>query len=102
MAALNWQTLKERQDRMRVAMLHRIVHNLVDIPRENHLTEQSHNYDTRGAHVKFHIPQFRLNVYRNSFFPSAIALWNPLDRDITAVTDPGVFRAGLEAVRLAA
>ena len=85
---------------MRVVMLHKIVNNLVDIAQADHLLPTEHQYITRGAHIKFQLPRTRLNVFQNSFFPSAIAMWNNLPASTTAVTDPEAFRAGLEAVRL--
>ena len=99
-ASLGWLSLHERRARIRVAMLHRIVHDLVDIDKVKHLTIAQHQYNTRGAHLKFLVPRTRLNVYENSFFPSSINMWNQISAGLTAAGDPEVFRAGLGAVQL--
>ena len=81
-------------------MLHRIVHDLVDIDKVKYLTIAQQQYNTRGAHLKFLVPRTRLNVYENSFFPSAINMWNQISAGLTAAWNPEVLRAGLRAVQL--
>ena len=99
-SALKWQTLEERRAHMRMHMFHKIVNSAVDINHAIYLTPMQHDYNTRGAHIKYHYPQTRLHVYSNSFFPASIALWNNIDAGITAAADSEVFRDRLAGVRL--
>jgi hypothetical protein len=73
---LQWQTLQCRRETAQVIMMHRIVYHLVDIPAEQHLNQSS--LRTRGHHLRFLVPHTRTTVYRTSFFPQAIRLWNQL------------------------
>ena len=100
LTALNWQSLQERRAHMRLHMLHNIIHGAVDIPAMAYLTPMSHSYDTRGAHIKYHLPHARLNVYKNSFFPACISMWNRLPSSVSEATSAEVFRGRLAAVVL--
>jgi hypothetical protein len=73
---LQWQTLQSRRAYAQTVMMYRIVYNLVDIPAEHHLNRTS--LRTRGHSLRFLVPHTRTTVYRTSFFPQAIRLWNQL------------------------
>ena len=73
---LQWQSLQTRRERTQVVMLYRIVYRLVDIPAESYLHPAS--LRTRGHTLRFLVPHTRTTVYKTSFFPQAIRLWNKL------------------------
>ena len=73
---LKWQSLQARRDRAQVTMLYRIVYRLVDIPPEAYLRTASRR--TRGHSLRFLVPHAKTAVYKDSFFPHAIRLWNAL------------------------
>ena len=73
---LQWQSLQTRRERTQVVMLYRIVYRLVDIPAESYL--QPASLWTRGHTLRFLVPHTRTTVYKTSFFPQAIRLWNKL------------------------
>ena len=99
-AHLQWQSLQERRAKMRLHTFYNIVNGNIDIPADAYITPAQHQHNTRGAHLKFHLPQTRLHVYQNSFFPASIALWNQLPPTITEAASIEVFRARLGAVNL--
>ena len=85
---------------MRLRTFYNIINGNIDIPTAPYLTPVTHDHDTRGAHIKYHLPITRVHVYSNSFFPASITLWNPLPQTITKAASVEVFRARLGAVNL--
>ena len=73
---LHCQTLQSRRVYAQTVIMYRIMYNLVDIPAEHHLNRTS--LRTRGHSLRFLVPHTRTTVYRTSFFPQAICLWNQL------------------------
>ena len=73
---LKWPTLEERRAQAKVAMMYRIMNDLLDIPKQ-HLIPAGH-VRTRGHNKKLSIPQTRTKTMLHSFFPDSIRLWNKL------------------------
>jgi hypothetical protein len=91
---LNWTPLEIRRNNARLVMMYRIVYELVDIPSAPHL-QKSSLYGTRGHSIKFLVPHSRTSVYRNSYFPQAIRLWNNLPGQLVVAVSLDSFKAQL-------
>ena len=57
-------------------MFFKILNNLVELPLPNYITP--HVSITRGHESKFSILYTRIDVYKYSFFPATIPIWNNL------------------------
>lgn len=96
-ANLGWQPLAERRSNAKLVMVYRITHFLIDIQPETffHPTTTS----TRGNCSRFLLPFCRTDVYKYSFFPSAIRLWNQHPSPGTIADSVEAFKRGLSAQR---
>ena len=77
--ALNWKTLQERIAQCKVIMFYRVVHKWIAVPTTNLQPVIS---TVRGHNERFLIPFARTQVYRHSFFPDTIRIWNGLPQHI--------------------
>ena len=94
-AKLHLEPLQHRREVSKATMMYKIMNGLVDMPIRQGVIQQV-SRSTRGHQLKLQIPHARTNVYKYSFFPSAIRLWNTLDQaSITAPTVPA-FKSSLE------
>jgi len=75
---LDWPTLQERRDQMKMIMMYKIVHGLVFIQHNLPLTPSNLNNISRGHSNRFIQPSTRVDSYKHSFFPSTIRMWNRL------------------------
>ena len=91
-ANLQWPSLQQRRQDAKVSMIYRIHHNLVDIP-TTHLRTTA--LSTRGHPLKFFVPYTRTDIYKASFFPSGIRLWNQLPASVVAAATLESFKASL-------
>ena len=71
---LSWPTLEERRRQYRLAVMHGILHNQVDIHWQSFLTKTSSC--TRGHSCRLFLPFCKNNVYASSFFPRTSENWN--------------------------
>jgi hypothetical protein len=78
--ATNIAVLEAAMLNAKLVTMYRVAHNLVGIPAEKFLTPM-----TRGTKQKYPLSYCRTNVYRLSFFPSAVRLWNKLPVQLTEV-----------------
>ena len=60
----------------RVTIMYWIVHNLVDIPVSDHLTQAPTSRRTGG--FKFHAPYTHTLGYQHAFFTDSVGMWNNL------------------------
>ena len=82
MQKLNWPTLKQRRNESKLVMMYKIIHGYVHIQSTLPLVQSFTNGVTRGHHNKYLQPATRTDVYKYSFFPSAIKLWNTLPEEL--------------------
>ena len=78
---LNWRSLAHRRSDTRLIMLYKINYSLVAITKTDRLIpplRQSRNIHS----LSFQIPQCRLQVRQQSFFPRTIKLWNSIPMNI--------------------
>ena len=92
---LQWPTLQERRCTAKVIMIYRISYCLVDIPAAAHLHPSG--LSTRGHTLRYLVPYCRTDVYRCSFFPTGIRLWNQLPEAIATAPTLESFKARLAA-----
>lgn len=94
---LQWTSLEERRARNKAIMMYRIVHGLVAIPTtELHPTMTS----ARGHTNRFLIPYARTLLYKHSFFPDSIRIWNNLPQRAVDSTSLDEFRQEVLACSL--
>ena len=55
---------------------------------------------TRKASIKYHVIKARLNVYKNSFLPFTVTLWNSLPANLVEETDSIKFKDKLTNYQL--
>ena len=81
---LRWNSLHSRRDTLRLQMMYKITHHIIDLKLPNYI-----NYNpgiTRGHDYKLTVPFTRIDPYKFSFFPATIALWNKLPTEIVNAT----------------
>ena len=69
---LDQPTLQQRRQHSKIIMLYRIRHQLANIPATTYITPATRNTQ------HYILPYARTNVFKSSFFPSTIKLWNNL------------------------
>ena len=85
-AQLQLEPLHHRRAINKVTTVYKIVNRHVEMSTQPGRIQQM-SRSTRGHQLKLHVPHARTDVYKYSFFPSAIRLWNTLDQaSITAPT----------------
>jgi len=71
---LNWPSLQLRREQSSLIIFFKIIHNLVNIP---HNFSRMPPYSTRYPNKFIHLYS-RTELFKNSFFPRVIRLWNYL------------------------
>ena len=93
-ANLGWSSFQQRRTEARLEMMYRITHALVDIPVAQYL-HQATVMHIRGHSQRYMLPFCRTDVYRHSFFPARIRLWNQLPEHVATAQTLESFKAGL-------
>ena len=93
---LQWSSLEERRAQAKADMMYRIVNGLVDIP----ISLFSPTLTMRGHTQKYLIPFARIDIYRHSFFPDGIRLWNALPQHVVDSTSLESFRGQVQSIQL--
>ena len=86
---LRWNSLHGRRDTLRLQMMYKITHHIIDLKLPNYI-----NYNpgiTRGHDYKLTVPFTRIDPYKFSFFPATIALLNKLPTEIVNATSTDSF-----------
>ena len=96
---LQWPLLEQRRSEARLSMLHRIVHEKVDIPIAELLTRATR--PSRRSHDhQFQRIACRKDCYKYSFVPRTVIQWNNLGSDIVDLNDPKQFKTELQQLDL--
>jgi hypothetical protein len=90
---LKWPILQQRTTNTKLFMMYRIVHHLIAIPLQMYPT-----LATRGHDQKFQIPFSRIQSHQNSYFPSAIGIWNNFPAVLISVPTLEAFKVELAHV----
>jgi hypothetical protein len=86
---LQWSSLEERQARFKAEMMYRIVNALVAIPpSELHPT----SFAAKGHTNKLMVPYARTLIYKQSFFPDGIRIWDSLPQRAIDSASVDMFR----------
>ena len=89
---LQWPTLAERRARIKATMMYRIVNGLVATPpTELHASTTT----ARGHTARFIVLYARTQLYRHSFFPDTIRIWNGLPQPLVESTSLETFKQGV-------
>ena len=84
-------TLQQRRRHSKIIMLYRIRHQLANIPTTTYITPATRNTQ------HYNLPYARANVFKSSFFPSTIKLWNNLQPAIINSTTIPQLRQALQS-----
>ena len=93
---LGWQSLQQRRSDIKLAMVYRITHGLVDIPASAYFHPVTSS--TRGHSLRYFQQYCRTKVYLHSFFHSGIRLWNQLLESIVTSETLEDFKRGLASL----
>jgi hypothetical protein len=90
---LGWETLQDRRTAHRLTLMYKIRNGQIDVNMEDRL--QINHRSTRGHDQKFREPSVRLDVYKFSYFPDTIKLWNKLPAFIIQANTPSTFKSAV-------
>ena len=96
LSELGWNPLQTRRDYIKLVYMYKIIHNMCPqylkalVP-----TQVSHQYQLRNTN-NIAIPFGRTQLYRNSFIPSTITLWNNTDPYIKCSNSLVAFKCHLK------
>ena len=83
--------LLRNYEHSKIIMLYRIRHQLANVPTTNYITPATRNTQ------HYNLPYARTEVYKSSFFPSTIKLWNNLQPAIINSTTIPQLRQALQS-----
>ena len=87
---LQWQTLHQRRAHNKVITIYRILNKLTAIPSDLLIKT---NTISRAHSLSLQIPHTRTDIYKSSFFPSAIRLWNKLTENVVTADTLDSFKS---------
>ena len=88
---LDLPTLQQRRQHSKIIMLYRITHQLASIPTATYIASSTRNTQ------QYILPYARTHVFKTSFFPSNIKIWNDLQPVITNSTTIPQHRQALQS-----
>ena len=88
---LDLPSLQQRRRHSKIIMLYRIRHQLANVPTTTYITPATRNTQ------HYNLPYARTEVYKSSFFPSTIKLWNNLQPAIINSTTIPQLRQALQS-----
>ena len=92
---LQLENLKQRREADKTTMLFKIINGMVDITAPPGTMEPAYR-STRGHQKKYQIPRCNTDVYKFSFFPSAIRCWNNLPPETVDIPSLPAFKRAVE------
>jgi len=92
---LNWPTLYDRRNKLKLMMMYKIVNGLTYVQRNLPLMYSNLDSSFRGHTYKFTQPATRIDCYKFSFFPSTIRLWNSLSSSVVRAGSLNQFKNNL-------
>jgi hypothetical protein len=94
---LNCETLETRRTKHQLTMLYRIVNKLVDIDANKYLTPRRKM--PRHPHGSGFLPVTHTSdIFKYSFFPRSIPLWNDLPASVAEAPSLASFKSGLSSL----
>ena len=92
---LDLDTLKLRRTAAKATTMYKVVNGLVEATPERE-TFIPAGRNLRGHNQKFRTPYCQTEIMKNTFYPSAISLWNSLPQDAISADSPEAFRSSVE------
>ena len=91
---LGWVPLELRRQNCQMTLMYKIVNNLIDVPADQFLVP---SYSRTRANHNHKFRQFptRTNIFKNSFFPKAVPIWNSLPSIVVEAPDLASFKREL-------
>ena len=89
LTTLKWNSLNYRRNMLRLQMMYKIIHHIVDLTLPECIT--FNRGITRGHEYKLTLPFTRIDTYKFSFFPSTAILWNNLQPETVEASSITVF-----------
>ena len=90
--SLGWESLQMRRLKIRIILLFKIIHDLIDIQADQ---LNSSNARTRGHNMRYRQISARQHYYRYSFLSHTIEHWNNLPLDLFKLKDLDTFKTAL-------
>ena len=87
--SLNLESLQDRRLKSKVVIIHKTLNHNLQIQKQN-LIKYSERHKDKGT---FLVPYARTNLYKYSFFPSAIRAWNGLPELARKTSDLAEFKS---------
>jgi hypothetical protein len=94
-------TLQDRRLNQRLATMHKIIYNNIELTLTDHLefnTRETSTSSTRNHNpLTLKIPSSKTNCHQKSFFPNTARDWNKLSYSTTSIADSATFHKALTA-----
>ena len=95
--SLYWESLQSRGTEIQLTMIFKIINNLIDITSSPYLTPSRTR--TRAAHTKKMLQHHnRTDIFKCSFIPRTIPVWNYLPASVAEAPDLVSFKRGLSTL----
>ena len=91
LSELEWPTLQQRRENVRLCMMYKIHNDLAHLPAQEYIMQATATQATRNSQLHsymYQVPYSRTESHRQSFFPRTVRNWNALPRN--TVTAPSV------------
>ena len=102
--SLDFPQLQDRRRANRLVMMHKIIHNNVDLPLEGHLcfNKRDQNATSTRNHnpLSLSVPFSRTNCFQKTFFPNTARDWNTLPYSLISIKDSKTFKHKLNNSKL--
>ena len=96
---LQWDSLSLRRSRAQLTMLYKILYKHVDIDPTLYLSPASSR--TRSQHsYKFRQIHANTDIFKFSFFPRVVPLWNSLPASVAEAPSLGIFKRGVSTMSM--
>jgi hypothetical protein len=89
MERFEWEKLSQRR-KAKATMMYRVIHSLVAILIPNFTNNIGAS--TRGHTSRYKVPFCRTTIYKESFFPSTIRIWNQLPESTISAMSLDTFK----------
>ena len=93
---LKWETLETRRNNQRLTMFYHMQHNMVSISPADYIAPVQLSRSSRSGHDQmYQVPYAQTDVYKYSFFPTTVRMWNALPASAIQSGTISSFEAGI-------
>ena len=93
---LQWPSLKQRRAEQKLTMLYKIRNGLVEIHEADHGLLPLNRKGRHNNSCSYRIPRAYKDIYKNSFFPSTVRMWNGLPEEVVTCSSLEQFKTGVK------